>query len=305
MKYELKISDAVEENGKIDLVRLSNIAEGINKIAQGALQIRLKGISGSKGRKNESLKESLKVTLAGLKGGSTILCLESEKFKDTLKNIQLDIFRSETQIDLQDQTPISLFISSFNEAINNDGNSDLLDKSLLKELKSFKNSFLNGNETFTIYNEGTIQPLELSKKDFDKIRLLEEETPDPEPVVLNGIVEELKYSKLRVKILTQTGVINGFLSDTLSAADISPFWGKEITITGINHYKSNKSSVIEIQRIYEPAESDYYFSKPPKKVETIEDQIQRQFAKKSTGNLSGIVGKWPGDESFDDLLKML
>lgn len=305
VKYELKISDAVEENGKIDLVRLSNIAEGINKIAEGALQIRLKGVSISKGRKKGSLKESLKVTLTGLKKGSTILCLESEKFKDTLENIQLDIFRSETQIDLQNQTPISLFISSFNEAINNDGNSDLLDKSLLRELKSFKNSFLTDNETFTIYDDGTIQPLKLSKKDFDKIRLLEEETPAPEPVVLNGIVEELKYSKLRVKILTQTGAISGFLSEALSAEDISPFWGKEITITGINHFKSNKSSVIEIQRIYEPGESDDYFSKQPKKAATAEEQIQYQFAKKSTGNVSGILGKWPGDESFNDLLKML
>jgi hypothetical protein len=45
VNYELKISDALEENGKIDLVRLSSIAEGISKIAEGALQIRLKGIS--------------------------------------------------------------------------------------------------------------------------------------------------------------------------------------------------------------------------------------------------------------------
>lgn len=87
MKYELEISNAVEESGKIDLVRLSNIAEGINKIATGALQIRLKGISVSKGRKKESFKDSLKITLTGLKKGSTILCLESEKFKDTLNNI--------------------------------------------------------------------------------------------------------------------------------------------------------------------------------------------------------------------------
>lgn len=305
MNYELKISNAIEENGKIDLVRLANIAESITKIAEGALQIRLKGISISKGRKKESLKQSLKVTLTGLKKGSTILCLESQKFEDTLDDIQLDIFRSEAQIDLQNQTPISLFVSAFKEAAHDQSESDLLDKSLLKELRNFKKAFLSEDETFIISNEGSFDSLELNKKSFDKINILEEETPDSEPVILNGIVEELKYSKLRVKIITEEGTINGFLSDELTAEDISPFWGNEITITGINHYKSNKSSVIEIRQIHEPSNKDRYFSKKSKKPLSVEDQIKYQVGRKSGNSISDIVGKWPDEDKFEDLVKML
>lgn len=305
MNYELKISDAVEENGKIDLVRLSSIAEGISKIAEGALQIRLKGISITKGRKKDSLKKSLKITLSGLKKGSTILCLESEKFKDTLDNVQLDIFRTESQIDLPEQTPISLFVSSFGEISKNNGESELLDKSLLRELKSFKKSFFGENETFTISNEGSFEVLELRKSDFDKIQILEEETPESQPIILNGIVEELKYSKLKVKILTNEGVINGFLSDELSASDISPFWGKEITITGVNHFKSNKTSIVEIKKVHQPNESDNYFSRKSKKSSSIEDQLKHQIDRKSGNKLSEIVGKWPDEDSFEDLIKML
>lgn len=305
MNYELKISNAIEDNGKIDLARLTSIAESINKIAEGALQIRLKGVSVTKGRKKESLKRSLKVTLSGLEKGSTILKLESEKFKDTLNHIQLDIFRSESQVDLQEQTPISLFVSSFKEVTEKNGESELLDKTLLKELKNFKKAFLNDNESFIISNEGSFDSLELDKKSFDKINILEEETPSPEPVILNGIVEELKYSKLRVKIITPDGTINGFLSDELSAEDISPYWGKEITITGINHYKSNKTSVIEIRRIHEPSSGDSYFSKKSKKSLSVEDQIKNQADRKSTNRLSEIIGKWPDEEKFEDLVKML
>lgn len=306
MNYEFKISHAVEGDGKIDLVRLANIAESITKIAEGALQIRLKGISLTKGRKKESLKQSLKVTLNGLKMGSTILCLEAQKFKDTFDNVQLDIFKSESQIDLQEQTPISLFIASFNEVANNSKESELLDKTLLKELKNFKNAFLNDNETFIISNEGSFQSLELCKTDFDKINILEEETPGPEPIMLNGIVEELKFSKLKVKIITTDGSkINGFLSDELSADDISPFWGKEITITGTNHYKSNRTSVIEIKSIHEPCVDDKYFSKKPQKQLSVEDQIKDQIDRKSGNRLSDIIGKWPDNETFEDLVNML
>jgi len=305
VNYELKISNAIEDNGKIDLSRLARIAESINKIAEGALQIRLKGISVIKGRKKESLKKSLKVTLSGIEKGSTILKLESEKFKDTLDHIQLDIFRGESQVDLQEQTPISLFVASFKEVIKKNGESELLDKTLLRELKSFNKAFLNDNESFIISNEGSFDKLELDKKSFTKINLLEEETPTSESVVLNGIVEELKYSKLRVKIITDEGTINGFLSDELSAEDISTYWGKEITITGINHYRSNKTSVIEIRKIHEPSSGDSYFSKKSKKSLTIEEQIKYQAERKSSNNLSEIIGKWPDEEKFENLVKLL
>ena len=305
MNYELKISNAEEENGKIDLVRLASIAEGITRIAEGALQIRLKGVSITKGRKKDSLKNSLKVTLSGLKTGSTILCLESQKFEETLDNIQLDIFRSETQIDLQNQTPISLFVSAFKEAVSDSSESDLLDKSLLRELKNFRKAFLSANESFTISNEGSFDSLELNKKSFDKINILEEETPDSESIILNGIVEELKFSKLRVKIITEEGTINGFLSDELTAEDISPFWGKEITITGINHFKSNKSSVIEIKKIHVPSSNDRYFSKKLKRPLSVEDQIKDEIDRKSGSSISEIIGKWPDNERFEDLVKML
>ena len=73
MKYELKISGAIEESGTIDLQRLATISNGIRKISEGALQIRLKGISFSRGKKKIPLEKSLKVRLTGLKEGSTVL----------------------------------------------------------------------------------------------------------------------------------------------------------------------------------------------------------------------------------------
>ncbi len=42
MNYEIKIKNAPESNGTIDLQRLAAIADGIRKISEGALQIRLK-----------------------------------------------------------------------------------------------------------------------------------------------------------------------------------------------------------------------------------------------------------------------
>ena len=304
MNYEIKIAHAQEPNGEVDLHRLATIAEGIRKISEGALQIRLKGFSSSKGAKKVSLKEALKVNLSGLKGGSTVLDLKTEKFEKTL-SYQADIFRQETQKDLPEQTPVSLFIHAFNDALNESDEHDLLDKPLLNELKSFKKAFLKDNEVLTISNQGTLPDLKLEKGDFKKIKDFEEELPDPEPVILNGIVEELKYSKLKVRIKTEEGIVDGFLSGSLSSDDAASYWGKKVTITGQCHYKPGGKSIIEIERIFESGEGDEYFSKKPRS-ETVQEQFERQWREKGGKNqLSEIAGKWPGDESDEEFDQML
>jgi len=304
MNYEIKIENATETKGTIDLHRLTLIADSIRKVSEGALQIRLRGISLTKGRKKISLKDALKVSLTGIKEGSTILCLESEKFEKTLKPYQTDLFRLEAQQQLPQQTPMSLFIKSFQDAMNKDYEQDLLDKPLLRELKHLKNAFLNEGETLIISNQHSLPELQLKKEDFKKIKVLEHEIPDPEPVILNGIVESLKYSRLKVQIKTKEGIVDGFLSEAISTDDIAPFWGKEVTITGTVHYKPSGRSVIEIERVFEAGEGDNYFSKKPKS-ETVEQQLERQIREKGGNQLAQIMGKWPGDETDDEFEQLL
>lgn len=304
MKYEIKIEHAQEANGAIDLERLTKIADGIRKVSEGALQIRLKGISLTRGRKKVSLQDALKVSLTGIKEGSTILCLETEKFEKTLQSYQTDIFRAEAQAELPNETPISLFIKTFQNALTDDDHQDLLDKPLLRELKNLKKAFFNEEETMIFSNQGSLPDLQLTQKDFKKIKVLEDEIPDPQHVVLNGVVELLQFSTLKVKIKTEEGIVDGFLADDLSSEDIASFWGKEVTITGTSHFKPRGKSVIEIERVFEPGEGDSYFSKRPKS-ETVEMQLERQIRKKGSNPLAEIIGRWPGDETDEEFEQML
>ena len=304
MNYEIKIEHAQEANGAIDLDRLTKIADSIRKISEGALQIRLKGISLSRGRKKISLQDALKVSLTGIKEGSTILCLETEKFEKTLQSYQTDIFRAEAQAELPNETPISLFIKTFQDALTDEDHQDLLDKPLLRELKNLKKAFFSEEETMIFSNQGSLPDLQLTPKDFRKIKVLEDEIPDPQSVVLNGVVELLQFSKLKVKIKTEEGIVDGFLADDLSSEDIASFWGKEVTITGTSHFKPRGKSVIEIKRVFEPGEGDTYFSKRPKS-ETVEMQLERQIREKGSNPLAEIIGKWPGDETDEEFEQML
>jgi hypothetical protein len=114
----------------------------------------------------------------------------------------------------------------------------------------------------------------------------------------------LKYSKLKVQIKTEEGIVDGVLSDSLSFEDIAPFWGKEVSITGTAHFKPRGHSVIEIERVFEAGEGDVYLSKKPKS-ETVEKQLERQIREKDGNQLAQIMGKWPGDETDEEFEQML
>jgi hypothetical protein len=306
MKYEIRLAGAEQDDGKIELDRLIQLAQSITNIARGALQVKLVGISNEKGRRSEKISTALKIKLSDLKKGSTILELECDSFKSTLEGQPGDLFKSEILEQLPDKTPMSLVIESFREAMNYNEDSTFLDKPLLKKLKDFKKVFVSNDELLTISNQGSVPEITLRKSDFKRIGVLEESIPEPQEIVINGVVEELKYSKLRVGIATKQGLVNAVLSEELEPIDISKYWGQELTIAGRMHFlPSGKPSFIYIERIFNPDEFDSYFSKPVNKL-NIEQQIQKKLKHQKHTNLLGdVVGQWPGEESIEDILKDL
>ncbi|NML38933.1 hypothetical protein HHL17_17135 [Chitinophaga sp. G-6-1-13] len=306
MIYEIKLSGAKEDDGKIELHRLAHLAQSITDIASGALRIRLTGISFASGRRNERISNAIKIHLADLRTGSTVLQLECETFKDTLSGQQGDVFNPGILEVLPDQTPMTLVMESFRQAIDYKEGINYLDKGLLKKLKSFEKIFLEEDESVTISNQGSIQELKLKRSDIKKIQKLEESIPEPQEIIINGIVDELKYSKSRISIATADGSVNGILSDMLEPQEISKYWGKNLTISGKAHYQPNGDlSFIYIEKIFEPSEADKYFSRTSKK-ETVEQQILRQQRQlKNSNHLNEIVGQWPGEEDIDEILKAL
>lgn len=305
MIYEIKFTGADQDDGSIELERLALLSHNILNIAKGALQIRLLGISTERGRPSENITRALKIKLKKLKKGSTILELECDTFQNTLKGLQGDFFKEEILNELPQMTPMSLVINSYHEALS-DGEKNNLDRALLKSLRDIRKLLIDDEEQIIISNRGSIPKLKLKKKDFRKIELLEEESPIPQQVIVNGIVELLQYSKSRIIIHTSEGVVNGYLSEQIVTDDISKYWGKEITVAGTANYKSNgRMSFIEVERLFAPGKEDAYFSHIKMK-DTSEQQLQKHLKDFSyTNGLKELVGKWPGDESLDEIIKSL
>lgn len=309
MEYEIKLSGTNFDDGSIDLDRLELLAQHLKDIAKGALQMRLLGTSAKhKGRETAHLNDALRIKLRGIKDGSTILELECEPFKNTLKYVQGHLFRQEILEQLPDQTPVALIMASFSAALDPENDGSLLDRDLLQSLQSFKKVFVNGSQQIAFSNRGSVPDVKLQLADFDRIRKIEESIPKPQQVVISGLVEELKFSKAKVTFIPDRGsAITGFLGEGVAAAEMAKYWGQKVTIRGTAHFKPNgRMAYVQIAQVALAQSDDDYFSRPVKS-ETTEQQIARQIREKGNRNrwseFVGILADAEGD--FENDLKML
>lgn len=309
MEYEIKLSGTPFDDGAVDLDRLEIIAQYLRDISKGALQMRMFGASYKRGRETEQIARALKIRLRGLSKGSTVLHLECQPFRETLRNVQGSLFHQAILERLPDETPVSLVMESFRDALNPDSEGEMLDKHLLKDLQNFKKVLVNDLQTIQFSNRGSLPDLQLRMTDFNHLKTIEEKTPNPQPVVISGIVEELKFSKAKVTFIPDQGrPITGFLGEMVSTSEIAGFWGKKVTIRGTAHFRPNgQMAFVEIGKVSLAEIGDAFFSRPVVR-ETVAQQLERQTAtRKSSGNklnqFIGILADAEGD--YENDLKML
>jgi len=281
MEYSIKLSGTPFDDGAIDLDRLESLSLHLYSIAKGALQMRMFGTSVKKGRDTDEIANALKIRLRGLKEGSTVLQLECRPFRETLSGVQGNLFHQEIIRRLPEQTPVGLVMESFQAALDPDNSGEMLDGPLIREMQKFKNVFVNETQNLSISNNGSLPDIQLNIQSLKKLKSIEDRIPNPQVVIISGVVEELKFSKAKVTFIPERGrPFVGFLSENVPHIVMANLWGKKATIYGTSHFKANgQMAFVEISKVTLANSGDAYFSRTPKK-ETVQQQLERQVAQK-------------------------
>ncbi len=309
MNYDIKILGEDEDNGLLEFDRLNLLTKSTKEIATKALMFRLKGFSDI--NPDKSLKKALAMRLQSISGSEqegTSLTIDCTLFSETIKGLQLEMFKPREEV-LQ-LTPMALVIHSFKTALNDESEDADLDKPLLKSLISFKKNFISDNEIIYLANRGKIAEVRLTKDVFQKIGQLEDSIPEPKKVIVNGQLDEMKYSKGKLGLQTEQGFVNVFANDKTIIENIVSYMGKEVTISGRAHFKPNgQLSFVEIQEYSHPGARDRFFSKKPSAM-TAQQQLlfQAKQSKKSNSlsalkGISGLLKDEISDEQFQEMLK--
>jgi len=167
MNYDIKIRGDKNDNGMLEFDRLNLITQSTKEIATKALMLKIRGFSDIK--PDNKLKQALAIRLQSLNGSKTegtSLLLDCDNFEETIKNLQLNMFKPTEE--LLKLTPMALVIQTFRSALLDDEDKDNLDKPLLKTLLKFKKNFVSDNEVFFFSNRQSIPEIEITKSDFRK-----------------------------------------------------------------------------------------------------------------------------------------
>jgi hypothetical protein len=305
MNYDIRISGDDNDNGMLEFDRLNLLTQSTKDIATKALMLKIRGFSDIK--PDNKLKQALAIRLQSLQGNKsegTSLLLDCDHFEDTIKHLQLNLFKATE--DLWTLTPMALVIQTFRAALLEGEDKDNLDKPLLKTLLRFRKNFVSDHEVFYFSNRKSTPEIKITKHDFKKIEYLDESFPEPKRIIINGQLDEMKVSKNKLGLVTQDGFVNIFANENTIIQGIVKYMGKDVTIAGMAHFKPNgQLSYIEIREFFEPGQKDSFYSKKPVSMTAAQQQLFQIKQGKRRNPLSAITGKWPGDESFDDLIKML
>jgi hypothetical protein len=271
--------------------------------------LQLKGYSDIAPEKH--LKKALDMHLRDVKGDlldGTTLIIECDQFEKTIKGLQLDAFKPQQEV-LQ-LTPMALVINSFHAALDKEIQDTELDKPLLRSLMNFKKNFVSDNEIVYLANRGTIPEVKLTKDIFEQIEILEERIPEPQNILINGQLDEMKISKGRLGLKTEEGMVNLIVKEDTVIRELLDYMGKDITIKGKAHYKVNGSlSFVEIHEFNTPGVNDTYFSSIPN-AKNVQQQLFAHAKTKTKSNsfealrnLSGLMKEDLSDDEFKEMIK--
>ena len=190
----------------------------------------------------------------------------------------------------------------------NQSNSERFDSQLLRKVERFKNG-LNGTFQRLAISGNRIPahaPVVIDKNVLKQAASLTRSTPKPEQVRIVGTLDMIRLSTnaFAVKLNSGEDVLGILTEGNLSEA--RNLVGQGILVMGKAIYRpSGKLLRIDAAELVRASEHDQFFSKMPKPKNDKFDlnEIFRQ--QKHKRGIAAIYGKWPGDETDEEILAAL
>lgn len=308
IKYKIRIGGLETPDGTIPIRALREVLDVLLESSERGLRLAVQGESVKRGKVPSWLSKSLDFTITGLEKGSTVLDIEAPVLGETaLEQIsEQDLWYSKPA---PEDTAITLLSRSVRDTTSENLESDTYDAGVLEGLLSFESILRNFARRIEFdSDERPREQFELGCDEIEKIRRLKTHTPEPMTFVVSGELDMIQHSSKRFHLLvSDRQSIPGTVDpEFLSAEDLRQWWGKKVTIKGLVHFRpSRKVRLIEAQVIKAKAQGEEVFERVPAPPTTMElfESPRRPMA--TTGPLTEVWGKWPGDESIEEILAAL
>jgi hypothetical protein len=224
--------------------------------------------------------------------------LEAQSLVDSMP----DRFRQAKLFDDLDprRSPLELFEVALEQALAGNDDSDAFDHGLLKTCAQFRAVLGAGLDSVEIKNGRTVVVDEVSVA--QAVRLSKVDYPSRK-VRLAGLLETISYSDCRFSLRLDNGTTIVGTTKELGTEALRDAFGRKVVVTGTADFRpSGKLLRLNAESVDDATTNDLQiFTSIPRPL-VGPAVVERE---RGRGGLAAIAGRWPGDESIEQLMEQL
>ncbi len=303
-KYKVKLKGFGAERDGISSFVLRDLMDVLTEGMLRALRLRVEGRSAVAGMIPAWLDVAADVDVY-VKDASTIeieapplYATMPERFKQLSFFAELDTSKS----------CFTVFEESLNDALSGDANSDLYDNGVLETFAEFKRLLARGVESVEI-NNGRPRPsgpIVIQSGSIDAINRLRRQTPASRRVRLAGKIDMIRHSDRMFTLILESGETLRGVASGIEEETLKQFFGKVAVVSGEAVFRPSGSLLrVEADRIEAASGDVSIWSVVPRPLEAAIDARSLYKHQGSFSGLNAIFGRWPGDETDEEIFSAL
>lgn len=286
---------------------LRDLLDAVDRGAKGAVRLRLEGRSSVKGGFPPAwVNEAAAFRMAGFHRGTPGIELRIPSLLEALPQrfAQADLF---PPVDPGDSA-LTLMGRSLGEALSGNEDSDAYDPPLLRSFEEFREVFRHGVGAVEIRNSQPDHPsVTVTPEGIRTVQRLHRQTPRSQRVRIAGKVDAIRHSNRAFTLVLQTGEqIRGVLAE--GEPDVlAPFFGRMVVVSGVAQFRPSGSLLrVDADLLQAAADQDLaLWSQAPRPVFGTVNPREMRRPQGPRSGLNAIIGRWPGDESDEEILALL
>lgn len=282
------------------LVVLRDLCDLLLEGAQRSARLVAEGRSGARGPAPVWLTSAADIRVSKFAPGSLDLGLSAPRLVDVAPEVfaQPQLFPAGTS---SDASAFDLLLDAAQDAAAGKRDSERLDAGVLDILSRASALFAKGGTRLTIGGEGrtlvVIDPIAAQT-----IRTLADETPQSRISRVRGILDTLTVSTKSLVLRLEDGrQLRGFATD-VAIETLKDLHGKDAVLEGqVTFRPSGEALRIQVESAFAATPGDVLWAQLPK-AEAVGSKVRPPVS--STG-LDAFFGKWPGDETDEQIAQAL
>lgn len=272
----------------------------LHKGSQEAFRLRVEGRSRATGGLPKWLKHASEIEFLGYETDLKELLFSAPKLDDVMEvDERQPLFKPSWT---RDQSILEVLEDSIHDAVSTTPSGEWLDDGLLRTLEEELKPML-GRFPAMSWENG--RSLAVSEETLPRFAALRNRTPQPQECRVTGKLEAIRHSTHAFALILDDGtMVRGIAPPELNE-NLQGYWGKRVLVLGQAVFRPSRDLLrVEAREIEVAEERDNVWSFVPKPL--FPDAELRMYSQsQSKSGVRSTFGKWPGDETDEQVLAAL